>query len=145
MRNWKTKFPTRIKSSNDKVKPFHAVFSRVQIMHVELKATERAEETFEKLIRGHKDLGVFIDDQGCCGFSNVFVREKASVGPDWVPVGKIMGVDVYVSAKFVRFLGQTVRFDVVESEADDSFSLETLYGVRFIISTLIPPVVEENG
>lgn len=126
-------------------KRFHAVFIWVRMMDVKLEATERAEETFEKLIGSHTDLGVFIDDQGCCGFSNVFVRDKRTVGSDWVSLGKIMGVDVYVNAKFVKFLGPTVRFDVVDSEADDSFSLETLHGVRFIISTLIPPVVEENG
>ncbi len=75
-----------------------------------------------------------LDETSCCSNSNVLVREKE---PSW-PVSLLAekeGIRVFVSPILQKNLKtKRIVIDVMDF-ADDSFSLETDYGKRLIMST----------
>ncbi len=74
-----------------------------------------------------------LDDTSCCSNSNVLVREKE---PSW-PVSLLTekeGIQVFVNPVLNKSLkAKRILIDVMDF-ADDSFSLETNYGKRLIMS-----------
>lgn len=95
--------------------------------------TSRAAELIRRLQAEEKRIVFVFDDTGCCGSSNVFVRDS-DPGPDYLAVSDLP-VPVYGHRIFLRTLreGQRLVVDVDERGADDSFSLETKYGARFFL------------
>lgn len=95
--------------------------------------TVRAAQLAQRLRAESPDLVFLFDDTGCCGASNVFVRDSAP-GSDYIPLTKVP-VPTYAHRFFLRTLheGQRLVVDVDEHGADDSFSLETKYGARFFL------------
>ena len=94
--------------------------------------TRKAKELLESMIIDHPDLTLVLDDTTCCTVSNVFARSGA---PPWEG-RRIEGhVPVYIHPSLDKSLkSQRVIVDVLEF-ADDSLSLETNYGKRFVMTT----------
>jgi hypothetical protein len=98
-----------------------------------LQLTPEAREVFRKIAASTSELYVIIGDTGCCGYSNVFVTARKPVG-DYVEAGGLMGAKVYLRPPLDKTLDlKRVTVDVVESPADDSLSLETELGYRFVL------------
>lgn len=98
-----------------------------------LKLTVEAAEILKRIKSRYGDLYMIIGDTGCCGFSNVFLTRNKPLG-DYVEAGEVLGVHVYLKPPLDSTLNPSgVVVDVVESVADDSLSLETELGYRFIL------------
>ncbi len=98
--------------------------------------TRKAKELLGNIITDHPDLTLVLDDTTCCTVSNVFARRGA---PPWA-ARRIEGyIPVYVHPSLEKSLkSHGVIVDVLDF-VDDSLSLETNYGKRFVMitSTLI--------
>lgn len=102
-------------------------------MSMTLSLSPTASEILEKIRTRHRELHLIIGDTGCCGYSNVFLTENRPVG-DYFEAGVVDGVKVHLRAPLDKTLDlRRVLIDVVESVADDSLSLETELGYRFIL------------
>ncbi len=98
-----------------------------------LSLTPKARKVMEELKRDNPEIHVILGDTGCCGFSNVFVT-SASPGPYYEYLGEDSGARVYVHPAFRRSIDpDDIGIDAIEVEADDSFSIETTLGYRFIL------------
>lgn len=100
----------------------------------EVSFTPRARRLLDEVRREHKDLVVLLDDTTCCTVSNVFARAGR---PAWqaYTLGDYYGVPMCVHPSLKKQLkGGRITIDVLDS-ADDSLSLETDYGKRFIMLT----------
>lgn len=103
-----------------------------------LDVSSRALDMFRELEQkyGARQLVVLIDDTGCCGFSNVFVTKSPVLNPSsWKETGKVLGIPLLVNKAFASPTNeQRIILDVIaNSSSDDSFSLETAYGKRFVV------------
>jgi len=88
-----------------------------------------------ELKREYGELFMLIGDTGCCGYSNVFLT---NLEPDssYDYIGEDKGVKIYVHRFFKEKIQQEdIRIEVVETICDDSFSLETTRGFRFVLKT----------
>ncbi|MCS7145969.1 MAG: DUF779 domain-containing protein [Aigarchaeota archaeon] len=95
--------------------------------------TDEAAEVLRKVQAKHGKVYMIIGDTGCCGYSNVFLTRNRPVG-DYVQVGETIGTMVYLRPPLSETLDpSSVVVDVVEAVADDSLSLETELGYRFIL------------
>ncbi|MEM2198192.1 MAG: DUF779 domain-containing protein [Nitrososphaerota archaeon] len=98
-----------------------------------ISLTREASEVLKKVRSRHGSLYMIIGDTGCCGYSNVFLTGNKPVG-DYVEAGEVSGVTVYLRPPLDKTLNPgSVVVDVVEAVADDSLSLETELGYRFIL------------
>ncbi|MEM0482586.1 MAG: DUF779 domain-containing protein [Nitrososphaerota archaeon] len=98
-----------------------------------ISLTTEAEQVLRKVKSKHGELHMIIGDTGCCGYSNVFITRYRPVG-DYVKIGETSGVTVYLRPPLDATLNpNSVVIDVVEAVADDSLSLETELGYRFIL------------
>jgi hypothetical protein len=98
-----------------------------------LQLTPEAGEVLRKVAAKHGELYLIIGDTGCCGYSNVFLTVRRPLG-DYSEWGELVGVEVFLRPPLDKTLsGQDVLLDVVESPVDDSLSLETELGYRFIL------------
>ncbi|MDW8073455.1 MAG: DUF779 domain-containing protein [Nitrososphaerota archaeon] len=95
--------------------------------------TDEAAEVLRKVQAKHGKVYMIIGDTGCCGYSNVFFTRSRPVG-DYVEIGETNGAKVYLRPPLSETLDlSSVVVDVVEAVADDSLSLETELGYRFIL------------
>jgi hypothetical protein len=95
--------------------------------------TEHAAEIIDQLSRDG-EVHVMIDDDGCCGFSNVFVRTGEPPVGEWLQIHSDEKSRVYVHPGFQASLGNRAFFiDVVDRESDDSFSAETSLGKKLLL------------
>ncbi|MEM1967421.1 MAG: DUF779 domain-containing protein [Nitrososphaerota archaeon] len=95
--------------------------------------TPAAAEILGRLRAENKELHLIIGDTGCCGYSNVFLTRNRPAG-DYAEVGVLDGVRVYLRPPMDKTLDLSkVLIDVVESVADDSLSVETELGYRFVL------------
>ncbi len=98
-----------------------------------LQLTPEAGEVLRALASKYRELYMIIGDTGCCGYSNVFLTMRRPLG-DYFGWGELMGVKVFLRPPLDRTLdGRDVLIDVVEAPVDDSLSLETELGYRFIL------------
>ncbi|GBC71770.1 hypothetical protein HRbin02_01558 [Candidatus Calditenuaceae archaeon HR02] len=98
-----------------------------------INLTVEAEQVLRTVKSKYGELHMIIGDTGCCGYSNVFLTCHKPVG-DYVAIGEKSGVTVYLRPPLdVTLDPSSVVVDVVETVADDSLSLETELGYRFIL------------
>ncbi len=98
-----------------------------------INLTAEAEQVLKTVKSRYGELYMIIGDTGCCGYSNVFLTSRKPVG-DYVAIGEKIGVTVYLRPPLDSTLDPSrVVVDVVETVSDDSFSLETELGYRFIL------------
>lgn len=99
----------------------------------EVEFTQKAAALLLKMRADHPDLTLLLDDTSCCSNSNVMAREKR---PSWpvVLLSEKDGMKVYANPVLQRSLkANRIVIDALDF-ADDSFSLETNYGKRLIMS-----------
>ena len=102
-------------------------------MQPDVRFTPKAAALLQRIMADHPNFVLLLDDSSCCSNSNVMVREKE---PSW-PVSlltEIDGIRVLANPVFERSLkADRILIDALDF-ADDSLSLETNYGKRFIMS-----------
>ncbi len=99
----------------------------------EVEFTQKAAALLLKMRAEHPALVLLLDDTSCCSNSNVIARESR---PSWpvILLSEKDWVKVYVNPVLQKSLkANRIVIDVLDF-ADDSFSLETDYGKRFIMS-----------
>lgn len=97
--------------------------------------TDRAHRLIQRVHEKHRSLYLVLDDTGCCGFSNAFLK-ATSPGPAYQKLLENKSVEVYAHPRYLK-TAETFRELVVDSVADpveDSFSLETQFGERLVVS-----------
>jgi uncharacterized protein (DUF779 family) len=96
--------------------------------------TPRAAETVAR-VRGERSGPLtFTIDGGCCEGTAPHLLEHAVVTSTAEKIGEVEGVPVYLQAAMVGpYADAVVTIDVVEEPASDAMSLETEYGLRFVL------------
>jgi uncharacterized protein (DUF779 family) len=101
---------------------------------VKVTGTSRAASVVERAKHERTGALVFTIGTGCCESTAPFLYEDFWPGPDSERVGDVSGVPVY-APEYLRALypaGDGVVIDVVD-DLMESMSIETEYGVRFIL------------
>ena len=96
--------------------------------------TAKARELLKIILNEHPSLALVLDDTTCCTVSNVFARSEE---PPWEAerIATYLGSPVYLHPSLRKSLKtRRVTIDVLDF-ADDSLSLETDYGKRFVMIT----------
>jgi uncharacterized protein (DUF779 family) len=110
---------------------------------VKVTGTNAAARVVEKAKGDRRGTLVFTIGTGCCESTAPFLYEDFWPGPDSEQVGEVAGVPVY-APEYLRtmYLGNDgVTIDVV-NEVMESMSIETEYGVRFILRDASGTAVE---
>jgi uncharacterized protein (DUF779 family) len=104
-------------------------------MQSDVEFTQKAAALLLRMHAEHPSLMLLLDDTSCCANSNVMARvTRPSWSVDWL--SEKDGVQVYISPVLRKSLKATrIIIDVMDF-ADDSLSLETDYGQRFMMSTI---------
>jgi uncharacterized protein (DUF779 family) len=104
-------------------------------MQANVEFTQKAAALLLRMQQEHWSLVLLLDGTSCCANSNVMAR---ATRPSW-PVDLLSdrdGVQVYISPVLRKSLKATrIIIDVMDF-ADDSLSLETNYGKRFMMSVI---------
>jgi uncharacterized protein (DUF779 family) len=101
---------------------------------VKVTGTDASASVVERAKRDRRGQLVFTIGTGCCESTAPFLYEDFWPGPDSEQVGEVAGVPVY-APEYLRALypaDDGVTIDVVDDMAE-SMSIETEYGVRFIL------------
>lgn len=82
---------------------------------------------------GRTDL-VMVLSNGCCESTAPYLYDHYVPEPTCEPVGEIAGVPV-LAPEWIRrlYADETLTVDVTAEAADDSFSLESEHGCRFVL------------
>jgi len=99
-----------------------------------ITGTPAAARVVERAKRDRRGVLVFTIGTGCCESTAPFLYEDFWLGPDSEQVGDVGGVPVY-APDYLRALypgDDGVTIDVV-NDVMESMSIETEYGVRFIL------------
>jgi uncharacterized protein (DUF779 family) len=110
---------------------------------VKITGTEAAARVVERARHDRRGTLVFTIGTGCCESTAPFLYEDFWPGPDSEAVGEVAGVPVY-APEYLRTMypaDDGVTIDVV-NELMESMSIETEYGVRFILRDASGTVVE---
>ncbi len=76
----------------------------------------------------------FTIDGGCCEGTAPHLFENAFLTSGAEKVGEVEGVDVYLQPAMVPvYAGAHIVIDVIEEPTSDAMSLETAYGLRFVL------------
>ena len=108
--------------------------ARARIKTVKVSGTPAAAQVVERAKRDRSGTLVFTIGTGCCESTAPFLYEDFWPGPDSEQVGEVAGVPVF-APEYLRALypaGDGVAIDVIDDMAE-SMSIETEYGVRFIL------------
>jgi uncharacterized protein (DUF779 family) len=100
-----------------------------------VRGTEAAARVVERAKTDRAGALVFTIGTGCCESTAPFLYEDFWPGPDAEQVGEVAGVPVY-APEYLRALypaADGVTIDVDDSQLAESMSIETEYGVRFIL------------
>jgi len=100
-----------------------------------VRGTEAAARVVERAKTDRRGALVFTIGTGCCESTAPFLYEDFLPGPDAEQVGEVAGVPVY-APEYLRALypaADGVTIDVDDSQLAESMSIETEYGVRFIL------------
>ena len=98
-----------------------------------VRITPRAAEVVARVRAGRAGILTFTIDGGCCeGTAPHLFEDAVLVGVD--PVGEVAGVPVYLQAAMTKLYADAdVTIDVVDEPMSDAMSLETEYGLRFVL------------
>lgn len=96
--------------------------------------TDAAADTVRRVRASGRDDLVIVLSNGCCDSTAPFLYDHYLPEPDSEPVGEIDGVPILAPA-WIRALypSDALTVDVIESALEDSFSLETDLGRRFVL------------
>jgi uncharacterized protein (DUF779 family) len=98
-----------------------------------IRITPRAAEFVARVRAERQGTLTFTIDGGCCeGTAPHLFEDAVLVGVD--PVGEAAGVPVYLQAAMTTLYADAdVTIDVIDEAMSDAMSLETEYGVRFVL------------
>ena len=98
-----------------------------------IRITPRAADVVARVRAERRGALTFTIDGGCCeGTAPHLFEDAVLAGVD--PVGEAAGVPVYLQAAMVApFKDADVTIDVVDEPMSDAMSLETEYGLRFVL------------
>jgi uncharacterized protein (DUF779 family) len=98
-----------------------------------VRITPRAAEVVARVRAERRGALSFTIDGGCCeGTAPHLFEDAVLVGVD--AIGEAAGVPVYLQAAMVQpYADADVTIDVVEEPLSDAMSLETEYGLRFVL------------
>jgi len=98
-----------------------------------IRITARAAEVVERVRAGRGGALSFTIDGGCCeGTAPHLFEDAVLAGVE--PVGEAAGVPVYLQpAMTALYADADVTIDVVDEPLSDAMSLETEYGLRFVL------------
>ena len=98
-----------------------------------IRITSRAAEVVARVRADRQGLLTFTIDGGCCeGTAPHLFEDAVLAGVD--QVGEAAGVPVYLQAAMCRLYADAdVTIDVVDEPLSDAMSLETEYGLRFVL------------
>lgn len=98
-----------------------------------IRITPKAAEVVARVRAERRGTLTFTIDGGCCeGTAPHLFEDAVLAGAELV--GEVVGVPVYLQAAMVRpFAAAAVTIDVVEDPLSDAMSLETGYGLRFVL------------
>ena len=101
---------------------------------MKITGTETAARVVERAKHDRRGTLIFTIGTGCCESTAPFLYEDFWPGPDSAQVGEVAGVPVY-APEYLRVMypaDDGVTIDVV-NDVMESMSIETEYGVRFIL------------
>ena len=76
----------------------------------------------------------FTIEGGCCEGTAPHLFEDAVLTPGAEKVGEVEGVAVYLQPAMIpMYAGADVTIDVIDEPLSDAMSLETGYGLRFVL------------
>jgi hypothetical protein len=98
-----------------------------------IRITPRAAEVVARVRADRNGMLSFTIDGGCCeGTAPHLFEDAVLAGVE--PVGEAAGVPVYLQAAMASpYANADVTIDVVDEPMSDAMSLETEYGVRFVL------------
>ena len=99
-----------------------------------VRITPRAAAVVSHVRRERTGPLTFTIDGGCCEGTAPHLFEHAVVTAGAEKVGEVEGVPVYLQPAMVPlYADAVVTIDVVEEPVSDALSLETEYGLRFVL------------
>jgi uncharacterized protein (DUF779 family) len=99
-----------------------------------VRITPRAAEVVSRVRRERTGALTFTIDGGCCEGTAPHLFEHAVLTSGAEKVGEVEGVPVYLQPAMVPLYADAeVTIDVIEEPVSDALSLETEYGLRFVL------------
>jgi hypothetical protein len=99
-----------------------------------VRITPRAAAVVSRVRSERSGSLTFTIDGGCCEGTAPHLFEYAVLTSAAEKVGEVEGVPVYLQPAMVRlYANAEVTIDVVEEPTSDALSLETEYGLRFVL------------
>ncbi len=99
-----------------------------------VRITPRAAEVVARVRRERTGPLTFTIDGGCCEGTAPHLFEHAVLTCGAEKVGEVEGVPVYLQPAMVSvYKAVEVTIDIVEEPTSDAMSLETEYGLRFVL------------
>ena len=99
-----------------------------------VRLSPRAAEVVARVRAGRSGALSFTIDGGCCEGTAPHLFEDAVITSTARQVGELDGIPVYLQAAMVEpYRDADVTVDVIDDELSDAMSLETEFGVRFVL------------
>jgi uncharacterized protein (DUF779 family) len=99
-----------------------------------VRITPRAADVVARVRAERSGALTFTIDGGCCEGTAPHLFEDAVIAAGAARVGEAAGVPVYLQPAMVApYRAADVTIDVVDDPLSDAMSLETAYGLRFVL------------
>ena len=99
-----------------------------------IRITPRAAEVVARVRAERRGVLSFTIDGGCCEGTAPHLFEDAVLPAETRPVAEVASVPVYLQPAMVdMYADADVTIDVVDEPLSDAMSLETEYGLRFVL------------
>ena len=99
-----------------------------------IRITARAAEVLARVRSERTGPLTFLIDGGCCEGTAPHLYEHAFLTSGAEKAGEVEGVPVYLQPAMVPLYADAdVTIDVIEQELSDAMSIETEYGLRFVL------------
>lgn len=99
-----------------------------------VRISERAEEVVGRIRAERSGPLSFTIEGGCCEGTAPHLFENAVLTSGAKQVGEVAGVPVYLQPAMVPLYADAgITIDVIDEPTSDAMSLETAYGLRFVL------------
>jgi len=96
--------------------------------------TPRASDVVARVRSERSGALTFTIDGGCCEGTAPHLFEDTVITPGTEQIGEVAGVPVYLQPAMVApYRAAEITIDVVDEPTSDAMSLETEYGLRFVL------------
>jgi uncharacterized protein (DUF779 family) len=102
--------------------------------------TPRAAAMVERIRSERRGPLTFTIDGGCCEGTAPHLFEHAVLTGGAEKIGEVAGVPVYLQPAMVKlYRDAAIRIDIIDEPVSEAMSLETEYGLRFVLRETPPP------